>query len=124
MSEQFCGKDFDMTDDEKMLRVDSPHKRLEGPYAIVYRSNPNEGRWAIVAYNWDKEPVLGMRWFNDVSGYPTTEDWGSWLVIPDQLYVNVLDGLPIGHKLRVNIDKFLAGDLKGEKLKGLAHPKL
>ncbi len=109
------GEDFDLTDDSKILRIDSPQENLSGPYNVIYK-DLNE-RWAIVTIKWDKKPCLGIRWFWDVTGMPNGHGYSTWFVIPDEIAFSILNGLPIKPAMKLKVQDFLAGKIKGNDLK-------
>ena len=109
------GKNYPIEDDEAILSIDSPRASLSGPYAVVFKNI--EERWAIVAFEWDGTPSLGIRWFWGNGGNPFSSGNGTWLVIPQSLSKNVLSGLPINHAFSGKIDDFLCGRISGEALK-------
>ena len=84
------GESFTLDDDD-ILQINSPKKRLSGPYVVIFKSL--EERWAIVAFDWDKKPRLGIRWFWGNGGNPFSSGNGTWLVIPPSLSKNILLGL-------------------------------
>ena len=53
------GENFQLEDDEKIIQINSPRDSLSGPYAVVFKNI--EERWAIVAFDWDGQPRLGIR---------------------------------------------------------------
>jgi len=110
------GKNFQIKDDENILKIDSPRASLSGPYAVVFKNI--EERWAIVAFDWDGAPRLGIRWFWGNGGNPFSSGHGTWLVIPPSLSKNVLSGLPIDHTFNGKLDDFLCGKIEGKQLKG------
>ncbi len=110
-----AGSDFEIEDDSKILQINSPREALSGPYIVVFKNM--EERWAIVAFEWEGNPRLGIRWFWDGSGNPVSCGHGTWLVIPPSLSKNILSGLPIDHVFSSKIDAFLCGNITGEQLK-------
>ena len=62
------GINFNLEDDNEILKINSPVTSVGGPYRVVYK-NITE-RWAIVALNWDEKPRLGIRWFWGGGGNP------------------------------------------------------
>ena len=109
------GVDFDLENDELILQINSPEEQLQGPYVVVYKNIPE--KWAIVAYDWNGHPNLGIRWFWDTNGNPTSTGYPTWLVIPSMLTNAVLNGLPLEFKFRNKLNRFLADEIKGEELK-------
>jgi hypothetical protein len=109
------GENFDIADDSKILKIDSPRSRVSGPYVVVFK-NLDE-RWAIVALEWDEDPRLGIRWFWGNGGNPFSSGNGTWLVIPPSLSKNILSGLPIDHATSGRLDDFLCGNITGEQLR-------
>lgn len=115
------GESFQLEDDNKILQINSPKEKLSGPYTVVFKNI--EERWAIVAFDWYKEPGikephLGIRWFWGSGGTPFSSGHGTWLVIPQSLSRNILSGLPIDHIFSGKIDDFLCGKITGDKLRG------
>ena len=102
--------------DEDILSINSPQARVGGPHAIVYKDD--DDGWAIVAMDWDGDPVLGIRWFDFAGGpgHPSGHGNPTWFVIPSQLSKSILAGLPLEHKFSNKIDKFLADEISGENL--------
>lgn len=109
-----AGANFDLTDDKKILNINSPKNSVGGPYKVVYKDLKE--RWVIIAMDWDNEPRLGIRWFWGNGGNPFSSAHPIWLVVPPSLSKSMLAGLPITHKLSSKIDDFLSGKLKGRDL--------
>lgn len=109
------GIEYNIEDDNKILEINSPKTSVGGPYAVIYK-NIRE-RWAIVAMDWDKEPRLGIRWFWESAGNPFSSGHPTWLVIPSSLISSILNGLPLQFDQRVKLEKYLAKDITGNKLK-------
>ena len=110
-----CGINCKIENDEEILKINSPKDRCGGPYVVVYKSV--EKRWAIVALDWDNEPMLAMRWFYSTKGNPVSNFQPIWFIIPDMLYQAILNGLPLEYRFRDAINRFLAGEINGEDLK-------
>jgi len=116
-----CGIDFVLENDEEILKINSPRKRLTGPYAVVYKNVPQ--RWAIVAMDWNdegekkKHHTLGIRWFFGKNGNPNSRRYATWLVIPEPLHHAVLECLPMDSQIRDEIYRFLADEIGGNELK-------
>lgn len=108
------GDKFPIEDDALILQIDSPRDRLSGPYAVVFKNLAE--RWAIVAFDWEGEPRLGMRWFWGGGGNPFSSGHGTWLVIPPSLSRSLLAGLPIDHAFSGKVDDFLCGRIEGSEL--------
>lgn len=108
------GENFSIEDDEKILKINSPRENVKGPYVVVYKNIIE--RWAIIAFDWDDKPRLGMRWFKGNGGNPFSSGHGTWLVIPPSLSRILLLGLPIDHRLSNKIDDFLAGKICGNEI--------
>ena len=104
------GEDFSLDNDDDILEINSPRKRVGGPYVVVFK-NIDE-RWAIVAMDWDGEPHLGIRWFWGNGGNPLSSAHPIWLVIPPELSKNILLGLPLTHKFCGRLEEYLSGSLK------------
>ncbi|AYV24468.1 hypothetical protein [Vibrio mediterranei] len=109
------GKEFNLEDDNEILKINSPKVSLEGPFTVVYK-NLDE-RWAIVAINWDGEPRLGMRWFWANGGNPFSSGHPTWLVIPPSLSKGVLSSLPLDHSFATKVDDFLSEKLSGDSFR-------
>jgi len=110
------GENFNLNDNNEILQINSPRDNLSGPYAVVFKDIGE--RWAIVAFDWDNEPRLGIRWFWGNGGNPFSSGHGTWLVIPPSLSKNILSGLPINHTFSSKVDEFLSGKITGDKLRG------
>lgn len=108
------GESFPLEDDTRVLEVRSPKSRLGGPYMVVYRDLHQ--RWAVVAMEWDGEPVLGMRWFTEACGTPSSRGFPTWMVIPCALYDSILASLNLTADLRRKVDDFLVGEVNGNEL--------
>lgn len=109
------GENFNLKNDEEILKINSPQGSLEGPYVVVFKSILQ--RWAIVAMNWDDVPTLGIRWFWGKNGNPISRSYATWLIIPSMLQNAVLNGLPLDFKFRDRLNRFLIGDISGDQLK-------
>lgn len=108
------GVNFDLKSNKEILKINSPKSLLEGPYTVVYKHLID--RWAIVAFDWDGKPSLGMRWFWDALGNPVSNRYPIWHVIPTYLSKIILKGLPIDNNFSNKIEDFLAGNIGGEEL--------
>ena len=97
-----------------ILQINSPRKRLKGPYSVVYKDR--KARFAIVTMDWDNKPTLGIRWFWDGCGYPNTHGYPTWLVAPDFIQQYILPNFNVPPNLETRIKKFLEGEIKGEDL--------
>ena len=109
------GENFNLENDEEILKINSPKSQLEGPYTVVYKDIIE--RWAIVAFNWDEVPCLGIRWFWSSKGNPVSTGYPTWFVIPSTLSNSILNGLPLDFQFRNELNRFLAGEINGEQLK-------
>jgi hypothetical protein len=109
------GQTFKLEDDKMILQINSPKKRLKGPYVVVYKNIIE--RWAIVAYDWDNKPCLGIRWFRNTNGNPISNAYATWLVIPSTLTKIILEGLPIDDLFRDDLNRFLKKEIQGNDLK-------
>lgn len=109
------GENFNLKNDEDLLKINSPQGSLEGPYVVVYKSIAQ--RWAIVAMNWDDAPTLGIRWFWGKNGNPISRSYATWLVIPSMLHHTILNGLPLEFTFRDKVNRFLIGEIDGATLK-------
>ena len=108
------GEDFNLENDEAILKINSPQRSLKGPYAVVYKNT--EERWAIVAMNWNGEPNLGIRWFWGKSGNPISRSYPTWFIIPSMLRNEILNSLPLDSLFRDNLNRFLMGEISGNQL--------
>lgn len=104
------GDDFDLSDDSKILQIDSPQEKLSGPYNVIYK-DLNE-RWAIVTIKWNGKHRLGIRWFWDSNGMPNGHGYSTWFVVPDEIAFSILNGLPIKPALKLKTQDFLAGKIE------------
>ncbi|HNS29228.1 MAG TPA: hypothetical protein PKL52_01730 [Tenuifilaceae bacterium] len=109
------GENFNLKNDEEILKINSPQSSLEGPYVVVYKSIAQ--RWVIVTMNWDDAPTLGIRWFWGKNGNPISRSYATWLVIPSMLHNAVLNGLPLEFAFRDKVNRFLVGEIDGATLK-------
>lgn len=101
------GEGFDLSDNSKILQIDSPRENISGPYEVIYKDM--EERWAIVSIKWDGKPSLGIRWFWDSNGMPNGHGYSTWFVIPDEIVLSILNGLPIKPAVKMKVQDFLAG---------------
>ena len=76
------GKSYPLEDAE-ILKINSPRSSVKGPYKVVLKNTKE--RWAIVVFDWEGDPRLGMRWFWGNGGNPFSSGNGTWLVIPPSL---------------------------------------
>lgn len=109
-----AGENFDLTNDNSILSLNSPKASLGGPYKVVYKNQ--DERWVIVAMDWDGEPRLGIRWFWGNGGNPFSSGNPIWLVIPSALSNSILNGLPLDFQFYIQIVDFLAGKISGTQL--------
>lgn len=109
-----AGENFDLTNDNNILSLNSPKASVGGPYRIVYKNL--EERWVIVAMDWNEEPRLAMRWFWGNGGNPFSSGNPTWLVIPSSLSNSILNGLPLNFMFYSRIVDFLAGKTHGNQL--------
>ncbi|RZK60440.1 MAG: hypothetical protein EOO91_01355 [Pedobacter sp.] len=108
-----AGEKFNLDSDENILSIKSPKRFVGGPYSVVYKNT--EERWAIVAFDWDSKPSLGIRWFWGNSGNPFSRR-PTWLVIPPNLINSTLNGLPLDYKFRDRLDQYLSEKIHGNDL--------
>lgn len=101
-----------MLDNDVILSVCSPREFVLGPYTVVYKTE----YWAIVTLIYDTEPALGIRWFVDGVGTPSSHGYPTWFIIPDELRGALLYSLPLKVDVRNKIQKFLEGEIDGAKL--------
>jgi hypothetical protein len=109
------GYGFDLANDSDILSINSPQKNVGGPYVVVHKDM--QERWVIVAMDWDKKPVLGMRWFWGDGGNPRSTTYSTWLVIPSSLNTGILSSLSLGQDLKSKVEDFLSGKIIGNELK-------
>ena len=109
------GEKLNLKKDDEILKINSPKDRVAGPYVVVHKDINK--RWAIVALVWDTKPCLGIRWFHGKNGNPSSRNYPTWLIIPDDLTVSILNGLQIKVEFRKLIDKFLHEEIEGDVLK-------
>lgn len=110
-----AGSSFNLNIDSNILSINSPIGRItNGPHKVIWK-DINE-RWAIIAFEWDEEPGLGIRWFWDKAGHPIARGHSVWMVIPTNLSNAILNGLPLDVNFRGRIDKFLLGEINGSEL--------
>jgi len=102
------GIDCNMNDDREILSVVSPKTgeyAIVGPYIVIKKDTTE--RWAIVALDFNNEPRLGIRWFTDNNGSPTSRSYPVWFLLPTNLYSIILDGLNLDKKFKEIITLFL-----------------
>lgn len=104
------GADFDLRDEERILEIDSPQANIGGPYKVLYKDV--QERWAVVVLKWNNKPRLGVRWFWDSCGEPNSRGYSTWFVVPPNLSIAVLNGLPLVHDVRLLVDDFLCGKVQ------------
>ena len=109
-----AGNGFPLHLDTEILKIDSPRRRLRGPWCVVHKEISN--RWAIVAMDWDSKPVLGIRWFYGKSGTPISSSYATWFVIPLELNKSILDSLELPQNVYDEIQRFLDGKITGDEL--------
>ena len=98
-----------------ILRINSPEKEVDGPYAVIYIDTVD--RWAIVALDYSHNPRLGIRWFHSSMGIPQSSATSTWFIIPTLLNNAVLRDLGLSKTTFDMIDNFLNGHINGEALK-------
>lgn len=109
-----AGEKCDLSNDDLILNINSPKKSVGGPYKVIHKDQIE--RWAIVALDWGGDPRLGIRWFVDTKGNPTIEGQPTWFVLPPNLYISTLNGLPLTYQDRKEVERFLMGEITGEEL--------
>ena len=109
-----AGIDFNLDDDRQILQINSPKSVVGGPYKVIYKSIPD--RWAMVAFDWDNKPRLGIRWFWDAVGSPSSHSNATWFIIPSELQNAILNSLPLDFQFRDRLNEFLSGRMDGEML--------
>lgn len=102
-----AGNKFLIASDKEILQINSPQSKVKGPWLVVHKDVSD--RWAIVLMKWEKEFCLGIRWFYGGQGTPSVRGYATWLVVPNQLAVAILDKLPLTPKIRKKIDDVLQG---------------
>jgi hypothetical protein len=112
------GEDFDLQNDTEILAINSPKDSVAGPYSIVFKHL--DERWVIVALDYQDAPTLGLRWFWNGKGYPSSRTIPVWFNIPASLHKSILDGLPLGIGFRKRLDQYLSGEITGAALHGEA----
>lgn len=110
-----AGDNFPLASDKEILLIDSPKSELKGPWFVVHKDMAK--RWAIVAMHWNGNPRLGIRWFLRKQGTPSVRGFATWFVIPKELSIAVLKGLPISPDLYEKTNNFLSGKIDTDKLK-------
>lgn len=104
----------DKASDDFILTIKSPEKRLYGPHAVIFTHA--QERWAIAALHWEKKPSLGIRWFWDPKGNPTSRGHRTWFIIPSALNHAILSELPLPVRLRHLLDEFFYAGKNHEAL--------
>ena len=110
-----AGKHFPLEANDEILRIDSPHGELDGPWFVVHKDITQ--RWAIVIMHWNGTPCLGIRWFLRGHGTPSVRGYATWLVVPNELADAVLSKLPIAPIVRQKIDNILLGKYSIKELR-------
>lgn len=123
-----AGQIFDLTNDALIFQINSPQPPMQnaggpyvtgGPYVVVIRDVPE--RWIIVAFDWNKEPALGIRWFYGRNGHPNSRGYATWLVIPGRLYEPVMADLEaqgdLSNRRRILLNRFLYHGMPGDELR-------
>lgn len=108
------GINLNLDDNQEILKINSPKNFVKGPYSVVFKNI--EERWAIVALDWDGDPRLGLRWFWDAVGNPSSRGNGTWLIIPPSLTNSILNGLPLDFQYRKSLEQYLNNEIKGNAL--------
>lgn len=98
-----------MLSDKDILSVCSPREHVDGPYSIVFKGD----NWAIVTLDYDNGHSLGIRWFDERNGNPSSHNYPTWFIIPRELYRTILSGLPIPIDELLKVEKYLRGEIKG-----------
>lgn len=117
--QKHAGKEFSMSN-EDILTINSPQRRVKGPWDVVYKDTSN--RWAIVVLHWNDNPLkepkpcLGIRWFYGNQGSPSVRGYATWLIIPNELADGVLDNLPLTPPLRQKVNDILLGKFSIKEL--------
>lgn len=103
-----------MLDDNIILGVSSPKKDVDGPYAIVVKGE----NWAIVVFEFQDTPSLGIRWFHTPHGMPTVRgNIPVWYRIPAELNDIIINGLNIDPDNKKIIKEYLDKKINSEQLK-------
>lgn len=79
----FAGEKFDLRDNSKISKINSPKEHVTGQPFVLYKDYIN--RFVIVALEYDGNPRLGIRHFWDTSGYPCRARTATWLLIPPEM---------------------------------------
>ena len=108
-----AGITFPFFSDTDILDINSPRKRIHGPWYVIARGT---SRWALVALNWDDRPALGIRWFYGPSGTPISSSYATWFIVPDDLQNILLKGLNLSKDITTEVENFLAGTISGQEL--------
>lgn len=114
-----AGERFGMSDDN-ICGIVSPKKRVTGgPYVVVCKSTTE--RWALVAFDWESAPHLGLRWFYGKHGFPQRAGIALWHVVQSEFARILVTGLAtrglLSDKQGRAVKRFLAGNLSGERLR-------
>ena len=88
---------------EEIFAVNSPKGRVGGPYAIIHKTQ----YWALVAMGYNNKPRLGIRWFVGGIGTPSSRGNKTWFVLPEEVYMGILNTLPLMLRQRQVLNEFL-----------------
>jgi hypothetical protein len=117
------GEICNMGNDREILAVISPQKTsggvnyITGPYIVVGKDIT--ARWAVAALGFNDEPCLGIRWFTNEHGAPSSRGNPVWFIIPRELSQAILDAMSLDVSFIGIIRDFLsdgASKLTGEEL--------
>ena len=92
-------------EESEILKVKAKGK---SPLKVVYQKEEGGHCWAIVLLEWCGNYRLGMRWFYSKVGLPQSSGRPVWLIIPDELCITILNGLPLKPEDRKEIESYLS----------------
>lgn len=125
MARQDGGRRFPIRNDNQILEIDSPQRRVGGRTYVVVDKSIDE-RWAVIALGWEHDngaivPSLGIRWFYETAGYPVSRGYSTWFLFPassGEFNLRVVrDLLSIPREFAEQVELFLAGRITGEQLR-------
>lgn len=99
---------------QNSLKVKSPKKRVTGPHKVLIVS-PKE-YWVIVALGYDNSPCFGLRWFNTKKGYPNTFGYKTWIILPQNISLSIIQTFPFNGNEKLKLKKYLAEEIAGADL--------
>lgn len=101
-----AGESYNLSNDKNILKINSPANAIEGPFDVVYKDIKE--RWAIVTLLWNSKPHLGIRWFWGSMGEPNSRGCSTWFIIPQNITLSILGGLPLDVEKYNEIINFLS----------------